>query len=116
MAYHDTQQYQHLNTIAQLPPNWHPDANPIPGTVIQDTHTILEALHVKGAPLPNVFPWVTGAIQLQYHEEDRYLEVLLFPGGGREGYLKFGDQLEEDMDFTSMNDAIRFLERWQTQQ
>ena len=41
---------------------------------------------------------------------------MLFPGGGREGYLKFCDQLEEDMDFTSIDDAIRFLERWQTQQ
>ena len=115
MTYHETKQYQHLTAITQLPPDWHPDANPIPGAVIQDTHTILEALHAKGVPLPAVFPWVTGAIQLQYHEDDRYLEVLLFPDGGREGYLKFGDQ-EEDTDFTSIDDAIRFLGRWQTQQ
>ena len=116
MAYHDTQQYQHLNTIAQLPPNWYPDAHPIPEAVIQDAHTILEALHVKELPLPKVFPWLTGAVQLQYHEDDRYLEVLLFPGGGCEGYLKFGDKSEDDMDFTSIDDAMRFLERWQTQQ
>ena len=54
MAYHDTQQYQHLTTIAQLPPDWHPDA-----------HTILEALHVKELPLSNVFPWVATVV-LEY--------------------------------------------------
>lgn len=113
MAYHETKQYQHLNTIAQLPPGWHPEADPIPGTVIQDAHTILEVLHTKGLILPNVFPWVTGAIQLQYHEGSRYLEVLLF-SGSYEGCLKFGYQAEEDMDFTNIDDAIRFLERWQT--
>lgn len=114
MAYHDTQQYQHLNTIAQLPPNWYPGAHPIPGVVIQDAHTILEALYNQGMPLPAVFPWVTGAIQLQYHEENRYLEVLLFPGGGCGGYLKFGTQEEEDIDFSSVDDAVRFLGRWHT--
>lgn len=116
MTYQETKQYQHLNTIAQLPPGWHPDVNPIPGSVVQAAHTILEALHAKGVPLPNVFPWVTGAIQLQYHEGSRYIEVLLFPGGGCEGYLKFGDQPEEDTDFASIDDATQFLRRWQTQQ
>lgn len=115
MIYHETKQYQHLTTIAQLPPEWHPDANPIPGIVIQDAHTILETLHAKELPLPNVFPWVTGAIQLQYHEGDKYLEVLLF-SGSCEGYLKFGNQTEEDIDFTSIDEAIQFLERWQTKQ
>lgn len=115
MDYRETKQYQHLTTIAQLPPDWHPDANPIPGTVINDAHAILEVLHTKGLTLPNVFPWVIGAIQLQYHERDKYLEVLLF-SGSCEGYLKFGDQTEEDIDFTSIDDAIRFLERWQTKQ
>lgn len=115
MIYHETKQYQHLTTIAQLPPDWHSNANPTPAEVIQAAHTILEALHDQGVPLPNVFPWVTGAIQLQYHEGNRYLEVLLFPDRC-EGYLKFGEQLEEDIDFTSIDDAIRFLKRWQTQQ
>lgn len=115
MAYHETKQYQHLTTIAQLPPDWHPNANPIPRTVIQDAHTILETLHNKGVTLPNVFPWVTGAIQLQYHEGNRYLEVLLFPDV-YEGFLKFGDQTEKDTDFTSIDEAIQFLERWQTKQ
>lgn len=54
MAYHDT---QHTSTS---PPSrnycrtWHPDA-----------HTILEALHVKELPLPNVFPWVATVV-LEY--------------------------------------------------
>ena len=48
MSYHETKQYQHLTTIAQLPPDWHPDANPIPAEVIQAAHTILEALHDQG--------------------------------------------------------------------
>lgn len=65
MAYHDTQQYQHLTTIAQLPPDWHPDANPIPGSVIRDAHTTLEALHTKNLSLPNVFPWVATVV-LEY--------------------------------------------------
>ena len=115
MIYHETKQYQHLTAIAQLPPDWHPDANPIPTEVIQAAHTILEALHDQGVPLPNVFPWVTGAIQLQYHEGNRYLEDLLF-SDRCEGYLKFGEHLEEDIDFTSINNAIQLLKRWQTQQ
>jgi hypothetical protein len=101
--------------LITLEPNWDSyRGKAIEGAVINRAMTLLDALLKPASPPPSIVPLSSGGLQVEWHRDDRDLEIVFEPRQQPEFYYKSATGVEEDGSLLSrwslVVELIRALE------
>lgn len=94
-----------LNELLKLPPNWdsYGARPPEPGAAVSALG-LIERILASGEPVPRIVPTVDGSIQLEWHMDKKYLEVIAHADKTLSAYFEDengGEPFEDDLAWNS---------------
>lgn len=101
---------ERLRALAQLPPGWDgTGAREIAVGALEFARDLTSAAFAEGIRTPQIYPTLSGGIQLEWHGPDRHTEVEILPGDLLVECYHLGPSGERHDDIRGVANAVRFL-------
>lgn len=94
-----------LNELLKLPPNWDSyGAHPPEPDAAVSAFGLIERIIASGEPVPRIVPTVDGGIQLEWHADGKYLEIVARADKTLSAYFEDedgGEPFDDDLAWNS---------------